>query len=87
MKLRSKKEIQDAEKRFSDITWFYRFTYNCLSQKLDPKNHPGCKGAAEIARNNPGIELIQQHELSEMYGKLCALRWVMGEDWDNLAVL
>ena len=87
MKMRNKKEIQEAEKRFSDITWFYRFMYKCLSQNLNPRKQPGWEGAAEIALKIPSIEAITTQQVCEMYGKICALRWVMGEDWGNLAVL
>lgn len=87
MKIRSKQEIRAAEQKFSELAWFYRFMYRCLSRKVDPKQQPGWEGAAEIAKKYPQIEPLSDHDFGELYGKICALRWVMGEDWGNLAVL
>ena len=87
MKLRNKKEISDAEERLSELAWFFRFMYGCLSQKLDPKKHPGWESAKRIVNKHENIDPLTDHQLGELYGRINALRWVLGEDWDNLAVL
>lgn len=87
MKIRSKQEIRNAEQKYSELAWFYRFMYRCLSRKVDPKQQRGWEGAAKIAKKYPQIEPLSDHDFGELYGKICALRWVMGEDWGNLAVL
>ena len=87
MKLRNKKDIQAAEERLSELAWFFRFMYGCITQKLDPKKHPGWESAKRIADKYETIDPVTDHQLGELYGKICALRWVLGEDWGNLAVL
>ena len=88
MKIRNKKEIRNEEEKLSELAWFYRFTCRCLLQKLNPEEDPRTESARQIVNKYEAQDLITSNQqLCETYGKISALRWVMGESWDNMAVL
>lgn len=75
-------EIQAAEQEMFERLWYYRTLA-----------HPGRK-AGELAEVEDKLREFEakydnlvtedQFELGMLHGKLSALRWVLGDDWDML---
>lgn len=90
--LRSEDEITAAESDFFDLVWYDRH------QLIKAKHEEGgedweanllkkAEAAARGVEERLGIEAVGPHsefEWGMLNGKLSALRWVLGEDWDML---
>ncbi|MFL6209837.1 MAG: hypothetical protein ACJ74W_13355 [Pyrinomonadaceae bacterium] len=85
---RSMEQIQAAEKEMFDKVWYYR---NYVDWVNNGKNFMGTswinyEGAKQV-REKYGAAALgpwTDFELGMMNGKLSALRWVMGSEWDFL---
>ena len=91
--MRSAKTIAAAEGELLDKIWYNRhlvFKYNVENgiETCDPKIWKGALASAEKMRQKYGGEknLLPEDdfEWGMWNGKLSALRWVLGEDWDEL---
>jgi hypothetical protein len=92
MRLRLKKIILEAEQELTDKVWYNR--HQCYKQKMldgiepkcDPKIWEQAKAAAKRIEEKYKDESLQwtDFEWGMLNGKLSAIRWVMGEDWDML---
>lgn len=75
---RSGREILAAEQRLFDLIWYQR----SLS-RMDPVGEPG---RHRVEATYPAEELgpYTDFQWGMLNGKLSALRWVLGEEWDFL---
>lgn len=84
--MRKKSEILTAEEEFLDKVWYNRsFVYD--SSKLRPDILVGREASRMRVEEKYGEEALgpfDDFEWGMINGKLSALRWVMGEDWDML---
>lgn len=81
--MRKLKELQEAEEEFFDRVWYDRS--QLMRSKSDVKN--GAMKARIRVEEKYGKENLGPYESFDwgmINGKLSALRWVMGEDWDML---
>jgi hypothetical protein len=84
---RSPEEIAAAEHMFFEKVWYERHQF--LEQKKDvcePNVHDmACQAAREIEAKYPGeLGPYTDFEWGLINGKLSALRWVTGDEWDML---
>ena len=88
--MRTKEEILAAEKEFDDKIWFGRSAKYVSSgrgkQRLVPKYAAGKEAFERILKKYGEKNLLPESDWEWGYwsGKLSALRWVLGDDWDNL---
>ena len=92
MAFRRKYEIVAAEKVFFDKIWYMRHLY--LKYKIesgqetcDAEIWKGALANAERIRQQYGEENLlpkDDFEWGMLHGKLSALRWALGEEWDFL---
>lgn len=91
--MRSKKQILEAEGEFCDKVWYDRkgsLIQNVVHRKTDLPPDDILKGmykAMDETEKKYGKENLGPYDSFEwgmINGKLSALRWVMGEDWDML---
>lgn len=89
--MRSIKKIQEAETEFYDRVWYGR--HEVLEKMVkDGKmiNDDIWKGALKAAQemikkySRKELEHCNDFEWGMINGKLSALRWVLGSDWDML---
>lgn len=75
---RSGREILTAERRLFDLIWYHR--------SLDGMDAAGRSGRARIEATYSSDELgpYSDFEWGMLNGKLSALRWVLGAEWDFL---
>lgn len=81
--MRKLKELQEAEEEFFDRVWYDRS--QLMRSKKDVKN--GAMQARIKVEDKYGKENLGPYETFEwgmINGKLSALRWVLGDDWDML---
>ena len=78
-----------AEQKFFDMVWYNR--HQCLLERNKTFNekHPSWKGAKVAEKRiekKYGKEnlIFDDFEWGMVSGKLSAIRWVLGEDWDVL---
>jgi len=93
--MRQKKEIKKFEERLDKIVWWNR--HKLLEEKWEitgmPKKYVEVFGnamemAEKIEEEIPKEELIiSDFKFGMVCGKLSALRWVLGENWDQLDTL
>ncbi len=89
---RSEEEIIESIEEFFDKVWYNRhqgLKYRVLkkNEKIDPEIWRGALAAAKKVEKKYGkINLgpWSDFEWGMLNGKLSALRWVLGEDWDML---
>jgi|SRR5271166_2568358 len=92
--MRTKAEIWEAEKEFLDRVWFGRkleYLANIAdgtekeasSEIMEGMRRAMRKVVAEYGRENLQ-EVEDAFEWGMVNGKLSALRWVLGEEWDML---
>lgn len=80
-------KIMEAQEEFYDRIWYNR--HMCYSHKdgskcLGKNEKMGCKAAAKKRKQYPDIGEHDDFEYGMLNGKLSALRWVMGDEWDML---
>lgn len=81
--MRKLKELQQAEEEFFDRVWYDRS--QMMRSPEDIKN--GAMKARVKVEEKYGKENLGPYDKFEwgmINGKLSALRWMMGEDWDML---
>lgn len=81
-------EILDAENELFDKIWYNRHLNSLFTQNGNfdlSKSHPGYSAALKIEKKY-GRENLRwdDFEWGMLNGKLSALRWVLGDDWDFL---
>jgi hypothetical protein len=87
--MRSLKNISEAEGEFFDKVWFNRHEGNRIKNNFDnytPKIKEQAIRAAKKVIKKYGRENLgpwDDIEWGIVLGKLSALRWVMGDEWDN----
>ncbi len=86
---RSLQEVQTAEQEFFDRVWYDRHQLlNERSRDDTPIEilEGAMKGAAEIEATygKENLGPYEDFESGMINGKLSALRWVLGDDWDFL---
>lgn len=89
---RTQKEILDAIDEFLSKVWFdrhmvLRTRVRKGTEKVDPEILKGALKAARTVVKRYGIENLgpwSDFEWGMLNGKLSALRWVLGDDWDML---
>jgi hypothetical protein len=91
---RNDKAILKAENEFMDVIWYDRKLL--LQQRLkegtatiDPDIEKGMLSAMHAVEKKYGKRKLRNYyhndfEWGMLNGKLSALRWVLGDDWDNL---
>jgi hypothetical protein len=89
--MRSQGEVLAAESEFFDRVWYDRHLLTIAlhedgSRPLDPAILKVAKEAAERVRASRAdlSPVKDDFEWGMWSGKLSALRWVLGDDWDNL---
>ncbi|TPL10357.1 DUF4062 domain-containing protein [Mesorhizobium sp. B2-3-6] len=91
---RSDKSIFAALEEFADVVWYDRklvLQQNLKdgSEKIDPEIEKGMLAAMKATEKKYGKRKLRNYykddfEWGMLNGKLSALRWVMGDDWDML---
>ena len=91
---RGDSSISKAEEEFATVLWYDR---KLMLQKnleaglttIDPEIEKGMLSAMEAAEKKYGKRKIRNYYKDDfgwgmLNGKLSALRWVLGDDWDDL---
>jgi hypothetical protein len=84
--MRNQEEIAEAEDELTDRVWYERH----LVLMAENPDRPGMKEAeraAKAIRQELGDQKLGPYtdfEWGELNGKLSALRWVLGDEWDSL---
>lgn len=91
MEMRSIPEIDAAVRDFTDIVWYNRHDVlrekiESGKEKVDGKIWKQAKRAAARIEKRLGLAnlLMDDFEWGMTNGKLSALRWVLGDEWDKL---
>lgn len=91
--MRKKQEILEAEQEFFDRVWFERKKVMIANiadgiEKLPPNDIlEGARKAYQEVEAKYGRESLTVHDDFEwgmINGKLSALRWMLGDEWDML---
>ncbi len=91
--MRKRVEIQEAEQEFSDRVWYNRklVMLERIQNGLEPMPDEDLMdkvtaGMRAIEERYGGKDTLayDDFEWGMVNGKLSALRWVMGDDWDML---
>lgn len=91
MKMRTQKELIAAEKKYFDLIWYGR--HMSLKARVDSGEEqvsPDIWAKAQenerrIEETYPQEDLeVNDFEWGMLSGKLSAVRWMLGEDWDML---
>lgn len=89
-------EILDAQGEFFDRIWYQRKleliekVKDGIEKAIDPDIEKRMRAEmARVERQYGGKKALAEHctnkyELGYIHGKLSALRWVLGDEWDNL---
>jgi hypothetical protein len=75
---RTGQEILAAEQRLFDLIWYQRSLHH-----MEPVGEPG-RRRVESTYHTEDLGPYADFEWGMLNGKLSALRWVLGEDWDFL---
>jgi hypothetical protein len=81
--MRSEQEIESAERRIGERVWYERH----LTLRKRGHISEGADAAAAAIRQRVGEDELGPYsdfEWGFISGKLSALRWVLGDDWDSL---
>jgi hypothetical protein len=89
MKMRSKKELEQVEEKMSDILWYNRHMYNKHNGLADAPADiliTALANAEEIRNkyNEDELYFDEEFDWGMFNGKLSAIRWMLGYDWDML---
>lgn len=94
-RLRSKREIVEAERKLRDLLWLHhhvQWHFTCFSEGEDISKHPSYAAASKAAKRvidtygRDACGPYSDYKLGMMYGKLSAIRWVLKEEWDSLDI-
>ncbi|GHT67998.1 hypothetical protein FACS1894110_14580 [Spirochaetia bacterium] len=84
-------EILNAEGEFMEKIWYGRhqnlkYKVECEGEHVDPEIWKGARASAKKMEKKYGKNNLvwDDFEWGMLNGKLSALRWVLGEDWDML---
>ena len=81
--MRKLKELQEAEQEFFDRVWYDRS--RMMSSPADIKNGAmKARFKVEEIYGKENLGPYTEFEWGMINGKLSALRWVMGDEWDFL---
>jgi len=90
--MRTKKEIVEAAKEYDDRVWYHRHTM--LKYRIEhdgeycgPEIPTRARAAAKQKEKKYGkknLTPLTDFELGMINGKLSAIRWVLGDEWDSL---
>jgi len=88
-KIRSIQQIRRAEEEYFNKIWYGRHkgTPEAQMQLWEPEIRRGAKRSARAVEKKYGKKNLVAHDDFEwgmFNGKLSALRWVLGDDWDML---
>ena len=90
--MREESKVVDVEKRLNDIVWWNR--HKVLERKCEetgdfpPKEiwDEALRHAERIEKEIPQEELtLNDFDWGMVNGKLSAIRWILGEEWDDLS--
>ncbi|ODR25788.1 hypothetical protein [Mycolicibacterium porcinum] len=90
--MRSLKSIQAAEEEFFDRVWYERrlvMLELIRAGQEEMASEDIMDGMTKAMRDcedkyGDSLQITSEFEAGMLSGKLSALRWVLGEDWDNL---
>ena len=77
---RTHREIQAAENEFFDRLWYYRAVSTQTAEGLAV----AADKLREVEAKHKDLATSDPFELGMVHGKLSALRWMLGDDWDSL---
>jgi hypothetical protein len=86
--MRKTAEVQAAEQEYFDRLWYYRSTscprdedVQAAERKIQERY-----GVDSLVAGSPhdSPNRYEAYDLGRIEGKLSALRWVLGDEWDNL---
>lgn len=91
-KKRTKDEVLEKIDEFTDKIWYDRhqmlkYLVDKKGKKIDPDIWKGALKAAKTVEEKYGLENLDPHsdfEWGMLNGKLSALRWFLGDEWDML---
>jgi len=91
--MRLQPDVLNAEQEYFDRLWYYRSTRGRVGGPDDPVDsyEPKLRATVLAARarieaqfDKQSLETLDDFELGMINGKLSALRWVLGDEWDFL---
>ena len=89
--IRREKELKEVENRLFEIVWWNRHKVLEKHYKktgdFPPKEiwDKALENAERIEKEIPeGERLLNDFDWGMVNGKLSAIRWVLGDEWDNL---
>jgi hypothetical protein len=82
--MRTHDEIKQAENEMFDRVWYHRSFARAEREGKEPQVAvaPMREVEAKYAKNT--LTRLSEFQLGMLHGKLSALRWVMGSEWDSL---
>jgi len=85
-KIRPISQIRKAEAAFEDRIWYNRSPDNVDAQAWEPEVKRSVKRSMREIEKKYGKEnlIVDDFGWGMFSGKLSALRWVLGDEWDNL---
>ncbi|MDI9934746.1 hypothetical protein QM806_04655 [Rhodococcus sp. IEGM 1351] len=93
MSLRSVKELQEEEKKYSDIVWYERKLVMLANiqegiEEMPPEDIMDGMTAGmrriEAQYGKENLPAKDDFDWGMTNGKLSAIRWMLGDDWDSL---
>ena len=87
MSMRTDRKIHDAIQEMMDKVWYSRH-FATLEEALPPKTLAGVRRSARQIEKKYGKKnlALDAFDIGMINGKLSALRWVIGGDWDELYI-
>jgi hypothetical protein len=89
--MRSQSEVIEAEQEFFDRVWYERHLVHRMKHESGEKPMPeevyrmALRAAERVKEERPGLRPCEDDfEWGMWNGKLSALRWVLGDEWDFL---
>ncbi len=88
--IRSKAELNEAEEKYFELNWFGHHKDSMRKNKKKDWNPEILEKAQAKAKDIEGkypeevLGYKDAYQWGMLQGKLSALRWMIGDDWDNL---
>lgn len=85
--MRSDDEVQEATSELCDRVWYYRkivWAANERDGEFHPLSIPGMAKCEETYLDLSREMYMEDFDWGFLQGKLSALRWALGDDWDML---
>jgi hypothetical protein len=76
-------EVREAEQEFFDRVWYHRKVMHALREN-EPLPPGGKFKDVERRYGKDTLTPLSDFQLGMISGKLSALRWVLGDEWDFL---